>query len=158
MIRPALLFRLQKKGAIVLTMRVSYFTVKNDRFVSTGFLDEKFLTDPHYYNELSELWYADPLSTKTLVCSHCGPAARALYFCHDKHCYHGLCFKCYDERLNPDSQHVNWPPFDHYQLPESGPHDQCVPHGPLVGNQDGSYVASPCIIFHILGLGAEQKG
>jgi hypothetical protein len=105
---------LQEKGSVVLTMRVKYSTRKNDRFVSTGFMDERLLGDSRFFPDLSDAWEEDPLHRKTLVCTVCGPSVRALYFCtaDASTCHYGLCYKCLDERRNPQSSHTNWPVSD----------------------------------------------
>jgi hypothetical protein len=54
----------QAKGSIALCVRVKYYTRKNEKFVSTGFLDDRIVRDPDWYAILSSLWLEDPQDSR----------------------------------------------------------------------------------------------
>lgn len=143
---------------MVLCCHVKYSTVKADRPVSTGFLDDEHTHDPAFYRDLSELWLEDPLHQKSVTCSNCGTGTRCVFYCTTPECHLGLCFECYDKRKHPHSNSINWPDWDHYQLMESGACASVVDHGPTNPANDLSYVVDPTIVVTILGLGVERDG
>ena len=110
-----------EKGAIVLCMHVKFYTDRHDVFVCTGFLDDEHMQSPDFYPDLSELWLADPLHTKSQVCSICGGGTRSAYFCADPSCFHSLCYQCYSTARWPSVSFMNWPSFDDFHLPPSRP-------------------------------------
>jgi hypothetical protein len=137
-------------------MHVKYSTVKSDRPVATGFLDDELTYDTRFYRDFSELWLLDPLHSKSVTCSNCGSGTRCVFYCTSPGCHLGLCFECYDKRKHPRSTTINWPHWDHYQLLESGPHEEVIPHGPEIATNDQSYVVDPTIVVTILGLGVDK--
>jgi hypothetical protein len=137
-------------------MHVKYSTVKGDRPVSTGFLDDELTYDTRFYRDFSELWLLDPLHAKSVTCSNCGSGTRCVFYCTTPDCHLGLCFECYDTRKHPRSTTINWPHWDHYQLLESGPHTAVIAHGPDTPTNDQSYVVDPTIVVTILGLGVDK--
>jgi hypothetical protein len=57
---------------------------------------------------LSVLWAASSVRlTKSLVCSQCGPCARAYWHCRDADCHLALCARCYARVRYPHEQSLN---------------------------------------------------
>lgn len=140
-------------------MHVNYYTKKNEIFISTGFLDDHLMFDAGFYQGLSELWEEDPLHTKTLTCSECGPGVRAVYYCTSGTCHLGICYQCYSQRMYPDSKGICWPSLNSWTLPLAFPHGdpRGCHHGNVAPSVDKSFVIDPFIVVHVLGLGVDQK-
>ena len=135
---------------VAFVVRALFYRLGDGAYIAAGTLTEADKCSPGSYGALSDVWYRDPLSVKSLTCSACGTTEVSAYFCPDPVCYHSLCFQCYSRRKWPGEPSTNFPHRSRIGLPL--PASTCslsVPHGPLAGQPDLSYVLSP---FHFVGV------
>jgi hypothetical protein len=131
---------------------VRWSTKINGVDIGTGILSEMTLWRKEWFPQLSDGWYKNKF-IKSSTCALCGhPHSVAAYFCNEPECPYGSCMQCYTQAVSETDREKTLWGTEHTLPPPTGMTcADSIPHRPIAGQVDASFLVRPFIHFHMAG-------